>query len=120
MASFLVFVTVFAALAASALFVYAGTVPGPDEDDPLYPGAAPAYQATQAYWQGMGQASDWESLKAQVRRWRQVTAPGCSESEVEQVARHLNRAVFRFEMPTGDGFGAGQHSLTSWRPPHRT
>ena len=53
-----------------------------------------------------------ESLKLQVRRWQQVTAPGCSEREIEQMARSLNQAVFRFAMPAGDGT-AGQHALTT-------
>jgi hypothetical protein len=109
MTSLLVSFLLFAALAAGILFAYARTLPGPMEDELLYSGADPAYQAIQAYWGELGQARDWEGLKLQVRRWQQVTAPGCSESEVEQMARHLNQAVFRFAMPMGEGT-AVQHA----------
>ena len=112
MTSLLVSCLLFAALAALILFAYARTLPGPMEDELLYSGAAPAYQAVQAYWGELGQARDWESLKLQVRRWQQVTAPGCSECEVEQMARNLNQAVFRFAMPMGEG-AAAQPALTT-------
>ena len=112
MTSLLVSFLLFAGLAAGILFAYARSLPGPVEDELLYSGAAPAYQAIQAYWGELGQARDWEGLKLQVRRWQQVTAPGCSETEIEQMARNLNQAVFRFAMPMGDG-PSGQHALTT-------
>jgi type II secretory pathway pseudopilin PulG len=111
MTSLLVSLLVFAALAAGVLFASARALPAAEEEESLNSGQA-ACQASQAYWRELGQARDWESLKAQVRRWQERTAPGWSESEVEQVARNLNQAVFRFAVPGARGMAGGQQQLT--------
>lgn len=57
------------------------------------------YRALQAHWREQGQVSDWDGLRAQVGRWQQIAAPGSTHAQVEQVARDLNAAVFRFAVP---------------------
>jgi hypothetical protein len=39
---------------------------------------------------------DWESLKAQVRRWQGVANLQWSDDDVVQVARYLNDTIYRY------------------------
>ena len=87
-----------AAVAAVGVFAYAQALPG-DAGEELLDAATTDYQALHAQWHALEQVRDWDSLKSQVRRWQESVRPGCEEAQVEQVARHLNLAVFRFAMP---------------------
>jgi hypothetical protein len=70
-------------------------------------------------------ASDWTSLKFQVRRWQDAASLGWSDADVRAVSRHLNQSIYHFEQTTdrvsslsrpGDGFA----STPILRPPaHR-
>lgn len=95
----LVSMLVLAALATAAMAVLAGALPASLDDEPGCGGLSCTYAQAHARWHALGQARDWESLQMQVRRWQAVAAPGWSESEIEQVARSLNQAVFRFMEP---------------------
>lgn len=53
----------------------------------------------QQYWRELEQARDWDSLKAQLRRWQRVANPGWDEAQIDEVTRALNQAVFRFAEP---------------------
>jgi hypothetical protein len=75
----------------------AGTFAAP-LDEELADGTG-AYRAAHDRWHALGQARDWDSLRSQVRRWQAAGNPGWSESEIDEVARSLNRAVFRFAEP---------------------
>jgi hypothetical protein len=52
---------------------------------------------TQVHWRELRQATDWNSLKQQVRRWQQIGRLGWDESDVELVSRYLNRTIYRFD-----------------------
>lgn len=54
---------------------------------------------TQMHWRSHKQARDWDSLKAQVRRWQATANLGWSESDITDVARHLNDTIYRFAEP---------------------
>jgi hypothetical protein len=99
MMSLIVSLLVLAAVAAGAIFVYADTPMPSSGEGGLCAGHATAYHEPQLYWRELGQARDWESLKAQVRRWQEIARPGFGESEIEEIARNLNQAVFRFAVP---------------------
>ena len=88
-----------AAIAAAGIFAFADTLPPSAGEELMFSGHASAYQDTQAYWSELGQAHDWDSLKAQVRRWQEIAKPGWAEADIEDVARSLNQAVFRFAEP---------------------
>lgn len=54
---------------------------------------------TQMHWRVLSQARDWDSLKAQVRRWQGTARLGWSEQDIQDVARHLNETIYRFPQP---------------------
>jgi hypothetical protein len=41
-------------------------------------------------------ATDWTSLKAQVRRWQSNAGLGLSEDDVAAIAQHLNDLYYHF------------------------
>jgi mono/diheme cytochrome c family protein len=77
----------------------------------LYTTHCVACHTTQMHWRDQRRATDWNSLKAQVRRWQATAQLGWSESDIAEVARHLNDTIYRFPQ-TGD--------RVSWGPgtPH--
>jgi hypothetical protein len=89
---------VLAAVTAATLFVYAQVLQAQRADEGVS-AVGVDYAALHAQWQGERQASDWDSLQAQVRRWRELAAPGATRAPAEQVAHALNDAVFRFAVP---------------------
>jgi hypothetical protein len=42
-------------------------------------------------------ATDWNSLKAQVRRWQGAAMLGCPEDDIVEVTRCLNSSFYHFE-----------------------
>ena len=54
---------------------------------------------TQMHWRARKQAHDWDSLKAQVRRWQATANLGWTETDVTDVARHLNETIYQFPQP---------------------
>ncbi len=55
---------------------------------------------SQIHWRDQRIATDWESLKAQVRRWQARALLGWSDADIVEVTRHLNETVYRFAPPT--------------------
>ncbi|HEY0823784.1 MAG TPA: cytochrome c [Ramlibacter sp.] len=51
---------------------------------------------TQMHWREQRLARDWNTLKAQVRRFQGVARLGWTEEDIEAVARHLNETIYRF------------------------
>ncbi|HWI81328.1 hypothetical protein [Ramlibacter sp.] len=96
----LIHLLVLAAVAAAGVLLYAQLLKSGWGDDSLVPAPGIDYHALQAHWRGVGQARDWDSLRAQVRRWQEAAgAAAAAEAQAEQVARNLNAAVFRFAVP---------------------
>jgi mono/diheme cytochrome c family protein len=52
--------------------------------------------STQMHWRTNKQARDWDSLKAQVRRWQATADLGWTEADITEVARHLNETIYQF------------------------
>lgn len=50
---------------------------------------------TQMHWRARRQVRDWESLKAQVRRWQGEARLQWTEQDIDAVARHLNATIYR-------------------------
>jgi hypothetical protein len=65
----------------------------------LYDTHCVACHTTQMHWRDKRIATDWESLKAQVRRWQATAHLGWSEEDVDAVARHLDERIYRFGAP---------------------
>jgi hypothetical protein len=51
------------------------------------------------HWRDRRLATDWDTLKAQVRRWQDTAMLGWSDADIVEVTRHLNRTFYRFEEP---------------------
>ncbi|MGZ5180356.1 MAG: cytochrome C [Ramlibacter sp.] len=95
-----------AALAAPCSFAAPG-VPGasaaPAADSRgamLYDTHCITCHTTQVHWRDQHQARDWNSLRAQVRRWQETAGLQWSEDDITEVARHLNDTIYHLPPPT--------------------
>jgi mono/diheme cytochrome c family protein len=60
-----------------------------------------ACHTTQMHWRDNKLATDWNSLKLQVRRWQGVAGQQWSDAEIADVAAYLNDSIYHFT-PTGE------------------
>ena len=65
----------------------------------LYTTHCVACHSAQLHWRDRRQATDWNSLKAQVQRWQATALLGWPEEDVVEVTRYLNRSVYHFREP---------------------
>jgi mono/diheme cytochrome c family protein len=72
----------------------------------LYATHCRACHTEQIHWRERKLVSDWRSLQAQVRRWAANTSLGWNDDDVADVARYLNRTVYRFPASPGSELGA--------------
>jgi mono/diheme cytochrome c family protein len=63
----------------------------------LYSTHCIACHTTQMHWRDKKLATDWDSLKAQVRRWQATAQLRWNEDDILAVTRHLNERIYRFE-----------------------
>ena len=99
MVSLIVSFLVLSAIAAAVLVTWDRTLSALSADTPLQPAPAAVYQNALLCWREIGQARDWDGLNAQLKCWQQLANPGWGEERIEDVARALNDAVFRFAEP---------------------
>ena len=62
----------------------------------LYSTYCIACHTTQVHWRAKKLATDWTSLKNQVRRWQSNTALGLGEDDIAAIARYLSRVYYHF------------------------
>ena len=62
----------------------------------LYDTHCIACHNSQIHWLDNKAATDWESLKVQVRRWQERAHLQWSEADIVEVARHLNDTIYRY------------------------
>lgn len=53
----------------------------------------------QMHWRNDKQATNWESLKFQVRRWQGNAGLQWGEADITDVARYLNETIYRYPPP---------------------
>jgi mono/diheme cytochrome c family protein len=58
---------------------------------------------TQMHWRANRQATDWDTLKFQVRRWQGVLNLGWTEADADDVAHYLNDTFYRFPRQVSRG-----------------
>ena len=81
------------------------TVPaGPSRGELLYATHCHECHAAQLHWRDRRAATDWASLKAQVRHWQAQAFLNWSEADIVEVTRHLNDTIYRFPQ-TGNRVG---------------
>lgn len=85
-----------AALSLAAAPAQAQTTGAPTRGELLYTTHCIACHTTQMHWREGRQASDWDSLRAQVRRWQAEAQLGWTEADIVEVARYLNERIYRY------------------------
>jgi len=81
-------------LATLCLAAHAQSGPSPTRGELLYTTHCVACHTTQVHWRDQNVATDWQGLKAQVRRWQQSAGLQWSEADVVEVARYLNDTIY--------------------------
>ncbi len=54
---------------------------------------------TQMHWRANRRATDWATLRDQVQRWQATAQLNWHAEDIDEVARHLNDTIYRFERP---------------------
>lgn len=86
-----------ALVAASAAAQAAPPAPAsPTRGELLYTTHCIACHNSQMHWRDKRLATDWASLRAQVRRWQDVAKLGWSDDDIREVTRYLNDRIYRF------------------------
>jgi mono/diheme cytochrome c family protein len=90
-------VVILAALMFAATVV-AGQSPGvgAPRGELLYSTYCIGCHTAQMHWREKKLATDWGSLRHQVRRWQQNVAPGLAEEDITAIARYLNSLYYHF------------------------
>jgi mono/diheme cytochrome c family protein len=87
-------------LAATSALVCALTLAPPAQAESrgelLYSTHCLACHTSQMHWRDKKQATDWKSLKAQVRQWQATAMLGWSEDDIVGVTRYLNESFYGF------------------------
>jgi mono/diheme cytochrome c family protein len=63
----------------------------------LYTTHCIACHTTEMHWRDKRSASNWPSLKAQVRRWQDAASLAWGEGDILDVSRYLNESIYHFE-----------------------
>ncbi len=66
----------------------------------LYTTHCIACHAAEMHWRDKRSASNWASLKVQVRRWQDAASLAWSDSDILDVSRYLNDSIYHFEQST--------------------
>lgn len=74
--------------------------PVSDRGQLLYSTHCIACHTEQVHWRDKRQATDWITLKAQVRRWQAAARLQWSEDDIAEVARHLNDTIYHYRQTT--------------------
>jgi mono/diheme cytochrome c family protein len=96
-----------AALVALAFCSGAGAAPDPAANPAptrgqlLYDTHCIACHNAQIHWRDQRLASDWASLREQVRQWQARARLAWPEADIVEVTRHLNDTIYR--LPTAGG-----------------
>lgn len=87
-----------AALAAASVATRAAppSPSSPTRGELLYTTHWIACHNSQMHWRDQRLATDWASLRAQVRRWQDVSKLGWSDDDIREVTRYLNDRIYRF------------------------
>jgi mono/diheme cytochrome c family protein len=85
------------------VFGFAAQAQAPSRGELLYTTHCVACHTTQMHWRENKLATDWDTLKAQVRRWQGVARLAWTEADVDEVARYLNDTIYRYPEPARVG-----------------
>lgn len=86
-------------MATACVVANAQTVASPTRGQLLYAAHCIACHNTQMHWREQRQATDWASLREQVRRWQSSESLQWGDDDIGEVTRHLNDTIYRFPLP---------------------
>ena len=89
-------VTVTAVILAATLLAGQSAGVADSRGELLYSTYCIGCHTTQIHWREKKLATDWGSLKSQVRRWQENVAPGIAEEDSAAIARYLNDRCYHF------------------------
>ena len=98
-------VTAIALILAATLVAGQSSGGGGSRGELLYSTYCIGCHTTEMHWREKKLATDWGSLRHQVRRWQQNVAPGLAEEDSTAIARYLNNRYYHF--PTTDAAQRG-------------
>jgi cytochrome c553 len=87
------------ACVAGPLSVGAQPTPSDSRGELLYSTHCVGCHTTQVHWRDNKLATDWTTLRAQVRRWESNIGMNWSDDDIVAVARYLNEHYYRFPAP---------------------
>ena len=93
-------VTVAALTVAATVVAGQSSGVGDSRGELLYSTYCIGCHTTEVHWREKKLATDWGSLRYQVRRWQENVAPGLAEEDNTAIARYLNDRYYHF--PTTD------------------
>ena len=105
--------------ALGVLFGAAATVPAAyaqSRGQLLYSTHCIACHTTEMHWRDKKAATDWPSLRFQVRRWQGNAGLGWSEADILEVTRYLNESIYRYPQ-TSDSLTFVSPKTGSIHPP---
>ena len=109
-------------LAATTVGTWAQAQPTPEavstRGELLYSTHCIECHTTEMHWRAQRQARDWDTLKAQVRRWQAVVSLRWSEADINDVARYLNDTIYQFPRQMS-GVGREPGASVQWAPDAR-
>jgi len=85
--------------ALGVLFGAAVNVPaahGQSRGQLLYSTHCIACHTSEMHWRDKKVATDWTSLRFQVRRWQENAGLGWNEADIQEVTRYLNESIYRY------------------------
>jgi mono/diheme cytochrome c family protein len=84
---------------AAALVAGQSSQVGDPHGELLYSTYCIGCHTTQMHWREKKLATDWGTLRYQVRRWQENVAPGLAEEDSSAIARYLNNLYYHFPAP---------------------
>lgn len=91
---------------ASASIAGAQQAAEPSRGELLYSMHCVECHTTQIHWRDKKRATDWISLRDEVRRWQGVLGLQWRDDEVEDVARFLNTQHYHYPLPRSRSTGS--------------
>lgn len=80
----------------SAVAAVHAQAPSPGRGELLYSTHCIECHTAQMHWRTLRLARNWDTLKAQVRRWQGEARLNWDEQDIEAVTRYLNDTIYDF------------------------
>lgn len=83
----------------------------------LYSSHCISCHSQEMHWRKKRVATDWSTLRYQVKRWQDASSLNWSEGDVEDVAGYLNETIYRYPRPPSRQARVGEKAKRSMERP---